>query len=147
MLVYPRGATFELLGDLGGLFRIAPPDRAAQPVGGRVRAPHRFVDVLVWHDGQGRTELLFIDQPYAVRDFADDGRRVEVTLVAETLPARDDFGPMFLRVFHQLGDPFELGLVIQRPKLGSRIEAVTDLHALRDFAQRLEHARIHFLVN
>src|SRR5262249_35678388 len=97
MLVYPRRATFELLGNLGGLVGIGPPYRAAQPIGGRVRAPHRLVDVLVCHNRQGRAELLFVDQPNPVRDLADYGRRVEVTFVADTLSAGDDFGPVFLR--------------------------------------------------
>ena len=99
-------------GNFGGFVGVPAPHRTAQSIGGRVGAAHRVVHILVRHHREGRAELLFVDQPHAVRDFTDDRGLVEVALAAQALAAREDLCAVFLRVLYQLGNALELRLVV-----------------------------------
>src|SRR5690606_31808282 len=78
VLVDPRGADLETLGDRFAPLEIIRPDRAREPVARIVRAPNRILDLGEPKDRHDRTELLLAHEPRRLVDIRDEGRREEI---------------------------------------------------------------------
>src|SRR5881628_2638217 len=65
VLIDPGGAALEALGDLLAARDVGGPHRAAEAVVRAVRLRERIVEIAPGDDGEGRAELLLVDQAHA----------------------------------------------------------------------------------
>src|SRR5690606_26310967 len=146
VLIHPRGADLETLGERLAALEIVRPDRAGQAVAGVVRAPDRVLDVAELEDRHDRAELLLPHEAASLVDVGHERRRDEVAGAFGDLAAAQDPRAAALRVLENVPDLVVLHLVLDRPELRVVLEPVADLRVARLFDERLTKRVVDFLL-